>query len=200
MKHQTNKTLLFLTLLTIFSLCSLATYAQNSQRNIDTTNIEKRNSISLSSFILLGSVQLNYERLIGSRHGVLAEGYYSFAGSSKQTLTVGCSYRYHFKPSLKGLFINGFFRYGDVYNTSTFAENGSSKTYEMQTNLKLIGLGLGNRWQWKNGFAVVVRGGYGYQINPVYKWSPSIPLDNTKKYQTEATQGLDLEISAGYSF
>ena len=200
MKHQTNNTPLLLTLLTIFSGCSLATYAQNTQKNMDTTNVERRNSISLSSFILLGSVQLNYERLIGSHHGVLAEGYYSFAGSSKQTLTAGCSYRYHFKPSLKGLFINGFFRYGDVYNTSTFAENGSSKTYEMQTNLKLIGLGLGNRWQWKNGFAVVVRGGYGYQINPVYKWSPSIPLDNTKKYQTEATQGLDLEISAGYSF
>ena len=200
MKHQTINTTLFLTFLTIFSLFNLATYAQSTQKNNDTTNIEKRNSISLSSFILLGSVQLNYERLIGKHHGLLAEGYYSFAGSSKKTLTIGGSYRYHFKPSLKGFFINGYFRYGDVYNTSAFTENGNSKTYEMQTNLKLIGLGLGNRWQWKNGLAMVVRGGYGYQINPVYKWSPSIPLDNNKKSQIEALQGLDLELSVGYSF
>ena len=200
MKHHIINATFFLTTLTIFSLSNLATYAQSAGKNNDTTNIVKRNSISLSSFILLGSVQLNYERLIGKHHGLLAEGYYSFAGSSKKTLTIGCSYRYHFKPSLKGFFINGYFRYGDVYNTSAFTENGNSKTYEMQTNLKLIGLGLGNRWQWKNGLAMVVRGGYGYQINPVYKWSPSIPLDNNKKSQIEALQGLDLELSVGYSF
>ena len=55
-------------------------------------------------------------------------------------------------------------------------------------------------WQWKNGVAIVVRGGYGYQINPIYKWSPSIPIDNNKKSQIEALQGLDLELSIGYSF
>ena len=200
MKHRIVSRTLFIPFLIIFSWCNLAAYAQSTQKDSATTNIEKRNSISLGSFILLGSVQVNYERLIGKHHGLLAEGYYSFAGSSKKTVTIGCSYRYHFKPSLKGFFVNGFFRYGDVYFTSAHTENGTSKTYEMQTILKLIGLGLGNRWQWRNGLAIVLRGGYGYQINPVYKWSPSVPLDNTKKSQTEAIQGLDIEISIGYSF
>ena len=179
---------------------SLATYAQNPKKNTDTTDTRNRNAVSLSSFIFLGSVGLNYERLVGKHHGLLAEGYYSFAGSSKNTLTIGLSYRYHFKPSLKGFFVNGFFRYGDVHNTSKQTENGNSNNYEMQTNLKLLGLGLGNRWQWRNGFAILLRGGYGYQINPVYKWSPSIPLDNNKKTRIEAMQGLDIEIGFGYSF
>ena len=51
-----------------------------------------------------------------------------------------------------------------------------------------------------NGLAVVVRGGYGHQINPIYNWFPSVPLDHNKKHQVEAIQGLDLELSVGYSF
>ena len=200
MIHHTIKTSIFLTLLAIFSLSNFTTLAQNIHKGNDTTYSNYRNSISLSSFIFLGSVQLNFERLIGKHHGLMAEGYYSFAGSSKNTSTIGFAYRYHFKPSLNGFFINGFFRYGDVHNTSTQTENGNSNKYKMKTNLKLVGLGLGNRWQWKNGLGIVVRGGYGYQINPVYTWSPSIPLDNNKKSQIEAIQGLDLELSVGYSF
>jgi hypothetical protein len=56
-----------------------------------------KNSISLSSFILLGSAQVNYERLVGERQGILAEGFYAFSGESEGTPALSAAYRYHFK-------------------------------------------------------------------------------------------------------
>lgn len=160
-----------------------------------------RNSISISSFLLLGSVQLNYERLLGQHHGLMIEGYYAFAGRSADSWTLGTSYRYHFKPSLKGLFLNAFYRHGTNFNNKyKIKEDNNMNMYNLKTQLNVVGLGIGNRWQLKNGLAFVARGGYGCQINPNYKWSLSVPLGNAAKSKREAQLGLDVELSVGYSF
>jgi hypothetical protein len=159
-----------------------------------------KNSVSLSAFLLLGSFQVNYERLVGDRHGLLAEGYYAFSGSSEGTPTIGLSYRYHLKKSLNGTFANVFYRWGDVHFKSDFEEDGIVKSYEMRTITNLVGIGLGYRKQWSNGISAVLRGGYGYQIGAKYNWLPSQPKNLSQKATAEALQGLDLEISIGYSF
>ncbi len=159
-----------------------------------------KNSISLGSFILLGNVQLNYERLIGERHGILTEGFYAFSGDSEGTVAFSLAYRYHFKKELDGLFASVFYRWGDVYFEADFEENGSVNSYEMQTTQNLIGTGIGYRKQWRSGLALVVRGGYGYQIDANYKWEPSEPTNQSEKKMAEALRGLDIEISLGYSF
>lgn len=159
-----------------------------------------KNSISLSSFILLGSVQINYERLTSDRHGILTEGFYAFSGESEGTFAVSVAYRYHFKKSLDGMFASAFYRWGDVYLEAEFNENGMENSYQMQTTQNLVGAGLGYRKQWLNGFAVVFRAGYGYQIGATYLWQPSEPLNQSAREQAEALRGLDLEISFGYSF
>ena len=70
----------------------------------------------------------------------------------------------------------------------------------MQSNLNLVGIGAGYRWQWKNGLNALIRGGYGYQINANYNWTPFEPKDLKRKNRAEALQGMDLEFSIGYSF
>lgn len=180
-----------------------STYAQNIivEQQKQQHLLTLRNSISLSSFVLLGSLQVNYERLLGKRHGLVAEGYYAFAGTSSDSWTMGVSYRYHLKPSLKGLFFNGFYRYSPQFkNTYKIKEDNNTYTYRLKTQLNVLGLGIGNRWQGKNGLAVVIRGGYGYQIQPHYNWSPSLPKDSADKSSREALLGLDLELSVGYAF
>lgn len=172
----------------------------------DTLSQQKRaltvykNSISLSSFILFGSIQVNYERLLGERHGILTEGFYAFSGESEGTIAVSVAYRYHFKASLDGMFASAFYRWGDVYLEAEFDENGMENSYQMQTTQNLVGAGLGYRKQWFNGLAVVVRAGYGYQIGATYHWQPSEPLNQSDRERAEALRGLDFEISVGYSF
>ena len=198
-----SKQILFLlcSLLVTLSLCISSAFAQQKAVEQEQVELPLRNSISVSSFILLGSLQINYEYLLWKRHGLMAEGYYAFAGTSVDSWTLGASYRYHFKPSLKGLFVNAFYRHGGNFtSTIKLKENNTTNTYKLTTQLNVLGLGVGNRWQWKNGLAVVLRGGYGYQINPNYKWSPNVPADNTIKSKHEAQLGLDLELSVGYSF
>lgn len=185
-------------ILAVFALGFVTNVAKAQKSSQDPLPVFK-NSISLNGFILLGSVQVNYERLIGERHGLMAEGYYAITGLSEKSWTVGASYRYHFIASLKGPFANAFFRYGDVHYTSEFGTEGNTSTLSMQTNLNLLGLGIGNRWQWNNGLAAVLRAGYGYQINPTYSWSPYAPSTDDKN-RVEFMQGLDLELSIGYSF
>ncbi|MDX2173219.1 MAG: hypothetical protein SFY56_08875 [Bacteroidota bacterium] len=176
------------------------TEAQDTLQYKKVNPFQFKNSISLSSFILLGSIQINYERLVAKRHGILVEGYYAFSGSSKGTPTAGLSYRYHLKKSLNGIFANAFYRWGDVHYKADFDESGTKKSYQMRTVTNLVGLGIGYRKQWSNGLAAVFRTGYGYQIGAKYEWLPSPPLDLSKKATAEALQGLDIEISIGYSF
>ena len=199
--YTTKRTSFLLSaLLVALSLVNSPAYAQKTEQK-EQGALPFRNSISLSSFLLLGSLQVNYERLAGKRHGLLAEGYYAFGGTSANSWTLGASYRYHFKPSLKGLFVNAFYRHGGNFtNTIKIKENNATTTYKLKTQLNVLGMGIGNRWQWNNGLAVVVRGGYGYQINPDYSWSPNVPTDNDTKSRQEAQLGLDLELSVGYSF
>lgn len=203
---EKSKNNLYVKIISLFLTICFFVFLNNNLVAQDTLSKQKiipykfKNSISLSAFIFLGSVQINYERLVGDRHGLLAEGYYAFSGSSKGTPTIGLSYRYHFKKSLNGAFANAFYRWGDVHYKADFEENGIEKSYQMRTITNLVGLGLGYRKQWSNGIAAVLRGGYGYQIGAEYKWHPAQPLDLSKKETVEALQGLDIEISIGYSF
>lgn len=202
-KNGTKKVSTLFCGLCILLLISTMVCAQKTEQIEQTEQIAKpfRHSISLSSFILLGSLQVNYEYLLAKRHGLVAEGYYAFAGTSANSWTTGLSYRYHFNPSLKGLFVNAFYRYSPEFNnTYKIKEDNNTNTYNLKTQLNVLGLGVGYRWQWKNGLAAVVRGGYGYQINPTYNWTPSLPEDNSDKTSREAQLGLDLELSVGYSF
>ena len=185
---------IFAILFFVLILCSFQSFSQKANEN---SHPKFRNSASLSSFLLLGMAQVNYERLLGSRHGLMAEGSYSF---TSETWTIGAAYRFHFKKSLKGTFGYVFSRFGHVYYTVKENTDTAENEYQMETELKLIGLGIGHRWQWDSGWAIVLRGGCGIQIDPKYTWSPTEPSDKHTKDRAQNIQSLDLELSIGYSF
>jgi hypothetical protein len=55
------------------------------------------------------------------------------------------------------------------------------------------------RWQWANGLSFVLRPDYGLQFLADHKWTP-LPKNTDAKSAKGARFGIDLEISAGYSF
>lgn len=159
-----------------------------------------RNSFSLCGFIVLGLLQINYERRLGDRHGLMVEGSYGVFGANRHDWTVGASYRFHVKPSLDGLFFNAFWRYGQWRIGVELKEGGVTHAFKMNSELNLLGLGVGYRYQFDFGLTFVGRAGYGFPVGTTNKWTPSIPQDRGDQRLHEALLGLDFELSVGYSF
>lgn len=160
---------------------------------------EFRQSIGISPFAVLGGLAGNYERLVAPGHGVLAEATYSVAGVAQGAYSVGAGYRYHFRPTLEGGFLGVFTHYGNLKGEVEGEVDDQKTKYSYETPLFAIGLNIGNRWQWDNGFAMSLRGGYGYAVSD-FKWSPTEPQPKFIGSLLETLVGLDAEFTLGYSF
>jgi hypothetical protein len=154
------------------------------------------------SIFFSGSLYGNYEQLLGLRHGLLAEGGYAVLGDYSGTWSAAAGYRYHFSPGLEGLFA------GTYLKTSVFSlenlkiERKNSKyAYDVEGPYLSLGANLGYRWQWGNGLAATLRGGYGFPIFSDLEWSPDDGRNEDMKNIIENVLfGLDIEMTMGYSF
>lgn len=157
-------------------------------------------SIGVAPLVFLGSFYANYETLLAPRHGLLAEGGYAFAGPSSGSWGASLGYRYHFTPGLEGLFAGAFVRTGALASEVEIKDGDDESTYDVEGGYATAGANLGYRWQWVNGVAMSLRGGYGYPFWSEVEWSPDDDKHGTVKDVFEALMGLDLELSVGYSF
>lgn len=148
-------------------------------------------SINLSALLVLGAVIITYEHLVAQRHGIVVEGYYSNAfNPSTQSWTGGLAYRYHFSEGMGGLFAGPFVRGG-------YLREGLNTEYELECPYALVGANIGYRFQFDVGPNFVLRAGYGYQFYSDYRWTPRPPDDAATR---KALNGLDIEVSLGFSF
>ncbi len=81
-----------------------------------------------------------------------------------------------------------------------YKDGDNEVEYEVEGGLAAAGANLGYRWQWGNGVAMSLRGGYGYPIWSDVEWTPDDGENEDFKGIFEALMGLDLELSVGYSF
>ena len=109
-------------------------------------------------------------------------------------------YRFHFSPGLEGLFLGAFLRTGGIASEVEYKDGDDEVEYEVEGGLAAAGANLGYRWQWGNGVAMSLRGGYGYPFWSDVEWSPDDGENEDFKGIFEALMGLDLELSVGYSF
>lgn len=157
-------------------------------------------SIAFTPLIFLGQLYANYEHLLAKRHGLLAEGGYNFFGPSSGSWAGALGYRYHFSPGLEGLFAGAFLKSGYLTSELEIDAEGTKTKYDVEGPQTTAGANLGYRWQWGNGVAATLRGGYGYPFLTDIEWSPDNGEDEGIKDFIEATFGLDLELTVGYSF
>lgn len=158
-----------------------------------------RQSIGISPFAVLGGIDGNYEYLVSDRHGLVAEGGYAVAGASKGSYHGGAGYRFHFTPGMESGFLGIFVRYGRLKGEAEGEVNDQKTRFAYETPLFAIGPNIGTKWQWDNGLAMTLRGGYGYAVSDL-EWSPTEPEPKFIGSLVETLLGLDAEFTLGYSF
>lgn len=159
-----------------------------------------RQSLGISPFLFLGGLGGNYEFLASPRHGLMAEGAYQFAGAASGSYNAGLGYRFHFTPSMESGFLGAFARYGFIHAEAKGEVNDKTTTYKYESPFLLLGANIGTKWQWANGVALTLRGGYGFPVYTDFTWTPTDPEPKFIKTLVETLVGLDLEFSVGYSF
>lgn len=158
-----------------------------------------RQSVALSPLFFLGGISGNYEYLTAERHGLMVEGGYNYAGPSAGSYSAGAGYRFHFSPGMEGGFLGAFVRYADLEGEAEGEVDDVKTDYTWKATVLAIGANIGTKWQWENGVALTLRGGYGYPISDV-EWSPADPEPEFIETIVKVVLGLDLEFTVGYSF
>jgi len=93
------------------------------------------------------------------------------------------NYRYHFSKEMNSLFVGPYFRARVYDGTDDVSDSFDFKDPEIS-----LGVYLGKRWVWNNGFNIALTGGYG----------PYLRKSSESKKEFEA-QYIG-ELSVGYAF
>jgi hypothetical protein len=70
------------------------------------------------------------------------------------------NYRWHFSESMDSIFIGPYARYRDISGTGT----AGGVAYNIAIPEWTVGLNIGKRWVWNNGFNVVLAAGSGASL------------------------------------
>ncbi len=154
----------------------------------------------------LGSYSFNVEYLLDTHHGIVFRSDYRFLNDdvnnwdmhvTGRSFTV--NYRYHMEGGMDAFYLGAFTR------LRTYTGDGSSESMEFNFTRPdyTLGLNLGKRWIWDNGFAVNVSLGYGYVYKGQYSSHESVEVNLAiDDFMTgnDLWTGLQGEISIGYAF
>jgi len=160
-------------LITLLCLSScLSSYCQQKEVPDFKRNELKGNAL----FLVLGAVEITYERLINEDSGIGATVFFVNEDDFESNFTLTPYYRAYFgKKTAAGFFIEGF----SMFNTGV-----ASKTYYYDNNNNIsrikkdrysdlaLGFGLGSKWVHKRGFVFEINTGIGRNL--LSKNSPEI--------------------------
>lgn len=145
---------------------------------------------------------VSYEYLYEQRHGLvtrLEHGSMSDGASTGTNQALVINYRWHFSESMESLFIGPWARYREVRGSGSTG----GAAFEFTTPEWTIGINIGKRWVWENGFNVVVATGSGVsQRDPApTNASAAAALAAFKKDNTMFVENSSYsEFSIGYVF
>ena len=163
---------------------------------------------------ILGLYALNYELLIGQKHGLFLEGIYiDYRGAIFKPSNPGvggrlnAQYRWHMSGAMESFFVGIFARYYNFTYATTekVVTNGNNAIVGFDMNITSYGVGLNIGWRWigSHGENFAVRIGYG----------PSSASASATRSEQSILQrvadlkngevlygGIDAEVSVGYAF
>jgi len=137
-----------------------------------------------------GDILFTYEYLLNQAHGVAVmfeyqaeKPVYKDVSFTRYATSFFLNYRYHFSKEMNSIFIGPYFRArvydGEIETTNSFNFNDPEFT---------LGVYLGKRWVWNNGFNIALTGGYGPY------------LKKSSESKTEFKDRYIGELSVGYAF
>jgi hypothetical protein len=203
-----NKLLLLLTAFFAFISTPLNAQIKEQQTTSEPKKPNQAINICAVAIPVMNVYVLNYEILLGHRHGLATR--IEYAPNLKGADTKGTAwsavlnYRCHFSPSLKGFFAGPYARYRYVYGSGTTGETD----FDFTLPIANVGLNGGYRWVSKIGINAVFSWGYGYSFGKE-NISPSTSDTNStfdafKNAESKNNMLIEstfyAELSIGYAF
>ena len=160
-------------LITLLCLWScLSSYCQQKEVPDFKRNELKGNAL----FLVLGAVEITYERLINEDSGIGATVFFVNEDDFESNFTLTPYYRAYFgKKTAAGFFVEGFsmFNTGVASKTYYYDNNNNISRIEKDRYSDLaLGFGLGSKWVHKRGFVFEINTGIGRNL--LSKNSPEI--------------------------
>lgn len=156
--------------------------------------------------IIFGIYSVNYEYLVGRKHGLVARFDYESVSEtlSDDTITKAngygftFNYRWHFSSAMESFYIGSYARY-KIYKGDA---NGLTK-FDFTLQEYTLGLNAGKRWVWNSGINLNIAFGYGIS-SLIEETEPSNSYNESTldKFINDFTHIDPLygEISIGYAF
>jgi hypothetical protein len=115
-------------------------------------------------FLVLGTLELTYERLINEESGVGISVHVPFTNESDINFSVTPYYRFYFgKKPAAGFFVEGFGMLNQVED-SIYDYNSNFEDKEKTITDLAFGLGLGGKWITKRGVLFEINAGIGRNL------------------------------------
>jgi hypothetical protein len=184
-----------LTILVMSILLSSNLIAQEkgveSTKDLNSPRSKFKHAISTCpTALVLGDILVTYEYLLNQAHGLAVMFEYESETEAYKDpsfnlyrASIFLNYRYHFSKEMNSIFIGPYLR-GRVYDEEVDA-NGSLDFNDPEITL---GVYLGKRWAWNNGFNLTLTGGYGEYLR------------ESKQSTGEFMDKYIGELSVGYAF
>ena len=142
---------------------------RSSIKEAESSDMEFRHALNMCPVaVVFGIYAANYEYIFAPRHGIVIRyeyesipKKYTDANIESSGMAFVLNYRLHRKEDLKSAYLGAFARYR-IYNG-----NGSIESQDFDFTRKdvTLGLNVGKRWIWNNGFNINFMLGYGYSID-----------------------------------
>ena len=137
-------------------------------KEAESSDMEFRHALNICPVaVVFGIYAANYEYIFAPRHGIVVRyeyeaipKTYTDANIESSGMAFVLNYRLHRKQDLRSSYLGAFARYR-IYNG-----NGSIEAQDFDFNRKdvTLGLNVGKRWIWNNGFNINFMLGYGYSF------------------------------------
>lgn len=173
-----------------------------------TADVESANSINLSPLgVLSGSYGLNYERLMGGYHGLIAEATFQHSSNDDASSTGGglrAGYRFHWRGQQNSGFVGLMVGYSMGTADATVQNTGGMmKTFDVDAKVLEVTANIGKRWTF-NDFNLTFRVGAGWGKYDITTDSTDpdaqAAVNLVDDLLTFLPVAFDGELSLGYAF
>ncbi len=155
----------------LFVLICLTFSLSGFSQEKETTNFKRNELKGNALFLVLGAVEITYERIINEDTGLGVSLFFVSEDDFETNLSLTPYYRAYFgKKPAAGFFVEGFAMlnsYIDHGYTTYYYDNGTTITNfvadETGTDFAL-GFGLGSKWIHKRGFVFEINAGIGRNL------------------------------------
>ncbi|MCO4762833.1 MAG: hypothetical protein KC502_15065 [Myxococcales bacterium] len=157
--------------------------------------------------LLFGSYSVNFEHLMNSQHGLIAEGLFSQSSDKDSTtMSAGAAvgYRWHWSKTQDSGFLGAMLGYQTGTSVVKVVDGAGEKSFDVSVSAPSVTFNVGRRWAWSNGLNITLRFGVGRAVYSLSSTStdPDVQdaINTVDDLMNALPVTLDGELSIGWIF